>query len=305
MSLTLQSFGMRRNFYNLNPTNNTAYIAVTPAGGAETLHEFQIAPGAYSTFAALGAAIQTGLNNAITTHTIAALSNVAVAYDATTRLYTFTFTKAAGHNTTVIQIKCFAVKGQPPTGVSLQGGFSDVHEILGGLPIRSASSTASSMTLVEGTPANVEVLRSKFPVALNTLDAVYIHLPGLETGNFMSTGHEVHIPDSLRLVESSLFARIPFDDSTFSEVHEVIQFEDNGGDAFQSYLTRKSLENLEIRVTDAKGRSLANVDHTQEEVGMLSFKMVLRFDVFTPPMPREVSHGILHKPQHPPSVSHR
>ena len=70
----------------------------------------------------------------------------------------------------------------------------------------------------------MEQVRSKFPAALNTLDAIYIHLPGLETGNFMSTGHEAHIVDSLRLVESSLFARIPFDDSTFSEVHEVIQF---------------------------------------------------------------------------------
>jgi hypothetical protein len=157
--------------------------------------------------------------------------------------------------------------------------------------------------LVAGTAANVEQLSSKFPASLNSLDAVYIHLPGLETGNFMSTGLESHIQESLRLVESSLFARIPFDSSSFDEIHEVVQYMDPGGDSFQSFLTRKSLEHIEMRVTDAKGRSLANIDHTQEEEGLLSFKAVLRFDIFSPPSRAEPSHGVLHKPMHPPSVS--
>ena len=305
MSLTLQSFGIRRNWYNLNPTNNTGYIAVTPAGGVEALHEFKIAPGSYSSFVTLATAIQTALNSAITNHTIAALNTFSVVYDSVSRLFTITCTKSGGHNGTAVQIKCFAIKAPPPVGVSLQGGFSDLHEILGGLPLRSATATGGSMTLVTGTAANVEELRSKFPASLNTLDAIYIHLPGLETGNYMSTGHEAFVTDSLRVVESSIFARIPFDSSAFDEIHEVVQFEDSGGDSFQSFLTRKSLENLEIRVTDAKGRSLANIDHTQEAVGMLSFKMVLRFDVFTPPMPREPPHGVLHKAAHPPSVSHK
>jgi len=306
MSITLQSFGIRRNWYNINPTNNTGYLSVTPASGTETLYEFRITPGSYATFTALATAIQTSLNAAITDHSIAALTpgGTTATYDSISRLFTITCTKSAGNNTTAVQIKCFAVKGPPPVGVSLHGGFSDLHEILGGKPLRSATATGGSLTLVSG-GANVEQLQSKFPASLNTLDAVYIHLPGLETGNFMSTGLEAHIAEGIRLVESSLFARIPFDSSSFDEIHEVVQFEDSGGDSFQSFLTRKSLEHIEMRVTDAKGRSLANIDHTQEEEGLLSFKAVLRFDIFTPPTPPEPSHGVIHKSMHPPSVSFR
>ena len=308
MSITLQSFGIRRNWYNINPTNNTGYIAVGPTGasGTEVLYEFRITPGSYATFTALATAIQTSLNTAITDHSIAALNNFTATYDSISRLFTITCTKSAGNSAPpAVQIKCFAVKGPPPAvGVSLQGGFSDLHEILGGKPLRSATATGGSLTLLSG-GANVEQLQSKFPASLNTLDAVYIHLPGLETGNFMSTGLESHIAEGIRLVESSLFARIPFDSSSFDEIHEVVEFVDSGGDSFQSFLTRKSLEHIEMRVTDAKGRSLANIDHTQEEEGLLSFKAVLRFDIFSPPTPPEPSHGVLHKPMHPPSVSFR
>ena len=241
---------------------------------------------------------------AITTHNIAALNNFTVTYDTTSRLFTITCTKSANQNTTEVKIKCFAIKGAPPTYVSLQGGFSDLHEILGGNAIRSTTDQQDCLTLVTGTAANIEQLVSKFPASLNTLDAIYIHLPGLETGNFMTTSLESHIQDSIRLVESSLFARIPFDSSSFDEIHECVQYEDNGGDSFQSFLTRKSLDHIEMRVTDSKGRSLANVDHTQEEEGMLSFKAVLRFDIFTTPTASaEPNHGVFHRPMHPPSVS--
>jgi hypothetical protein len=292
MGLTLVSFAMRRNWYNVNPTNNTAYIYV-----GNTYYEFTITPGVYSTFASLATALQNALNETIIA-SVAQITSAAVAYSATTRLFTITFTMAAGHNATVVQIRTFAIKGGAlPAGVGLQGGFSDVHEILGAKPLRDATDDFNSMTQQAS-----NVCRSKFPASLNTLDAIYVHLTTLETGNFMSTGHEVHIADSLRLVESSLFARIPFDDSSFTEVHEVIQFEDSGGDMFQSMLTRKSLENLEIRVTDARGRSLANMDPTQADEGLMAFKMCLRWDLFISPSPPEPSHGTRIKFEHPPKM---
>ena len=124
------------------------------------------------------------------------------------------------------------------------------------------------------------MLTSIYPASLNTLDAVYIHCNSIETGNFMSTGHESHAQESLRLIESSLFARIPFDDSTFTEAHEVVSYEDSGGDAFQTFLTRKTLETLDVRITDARGRSLATLDPTQADNGMMGFRMCLRWDLF-------------------------
>jgi len=228
------------------------------------------------------------------------ITSAAVTHDNTTRLFTITFTMAAGHSSTVVQIRTVAIKGGAmltPTGVGLQGGFSDVHEILGAKALKSATDDFNSMTQVAS-----NVCRSKYPASLNTLDAIYVHLTTLETGNFMSTGHEVHIADSLRLVESSLFARIPFDDSSFTEVHEVIQFEDSGGDMFQSMLNRKNLQNLDIRVTDARGRSLANMDPTQADEGLMAFKMCLRWDLFVTPTPPEPSHGTRVQFAHPPKA---
>ena len=302
ISLTLQSFSMRRNWYNINPTNCIGYVF------ADNVHyEFTIVPGTYSTFTDLATAIQAALSACISANAALGviLSAAACTYSATSRLFSITFTKQTGHHSKDIEIRCFAIKGPPPPGISLQGGFNDLFEILGARPIRSATAAGNSLRVLAGTSANQEVLQSVFPASLNTLDAIYVHLPTLETGNFMSTGHEAHIEDSFRLVESSIFAKIPFDDSTFSEVHEVIQFEDTGGDAFQSMLTRKSLENLDIRVTDAKGRSLANIDPSQSDLGLMAFKMAIRFDIFVPPEPPEPSHGVPVPGTHPPSVSHR
>ena len=76
--------------------------------------------------------------------------------------------------------------------------------------------------------------------------------------------------DDPRLIESSLFARIPFDRSTFTEVHEVVQYVDGGNDMFQSFPLRKNMEQLEMRVCDAKGRSLAQLDPTQADHGLMT-----------------------------------
>jgi len=303
ISLTLQSFSIRRNWYNINATNNTGYIYEINNTSA---FEFQITPGVYTSFTALKTAIEAALDACIAANSQLSvwLTAATVAYDSTTRLFTISLTKDGSYTNRQFQIRCFAIKGAPPAGVSQQGGFNDLYEILGGSPLRSATATGASLEITSSAGAAVEVLRSRYPAALNTLDAIYIHLPTLETGNFMSTGHESHVVDSLRLIESSIFARIPFDDSTFTEAHEVIQFEDNGGDAFQSMMTRKSLENLDIRVTDAKGRSLASVGEDQANLGLMAFKMAIRYDVFIPPQPKEPSHGVLLKASHPPTVTH-
>ena len=301
ISLTLQSFSIRRNWYNINPTNNTGYIF-----DGDSHYEFSITPGVYSSFTDLATAVRAALNACITANTNLGvlLTSATCTYSSQTRLFDITFTKQAGQNAAQPQIRCFAMKGPPPTGLSLQGSFNDVFEILGARPIRNLTEIDNSLQAVTGMPANLTTLRSRYPAALNTLDSIYIHLPTLETGTFMSTGMESHIEDSFRLVESSIFARIPFARSAFDEVHEVVQFEDNGGDSFQSILTRKSLENLDIRITDSKGRSLANVDPIQSDLGLMAFKMAIRFDIFIPPEPPEPSHGIRTFAAHPPSVSH-
>jgi hypothetical protein len=275
LALSLVSFSMRRNWYNLNNTNRTFYLFL-----ANAYYEVNIVAGVYSSFATLAAAIQTALG--VTIAGVAQIATAAVAYSAVSRKFTISLTMAAGSEAVPVEIRCFAVKGGAlPAGVTLQGAYSDSHEILGARPVRVVANAADSM--VGELAAGVNTLISYYPASLNTLDAVYIHINTIETGNFMSTGHESHAQDSLRLIESSLFARVPFDDSSFTEAHEVIQFEDNGGDSYQSFLSRKSLDTLDIRVTDARGRSLATLDPTQADEGLMAFRMCLRWDLFSPP----------------------
>ena len=86
-----------------------------------------------------------------------------------------------------------------PPGVSLSGGFNDIHEILGGKPLKVATDDFESLQNVTG-PAKVQEITSLYPASLNTLDAIYTHMVAFETGNFMSTGHEVHAQDDFRLI---------------------------------------------------------------------------------------------------------
>ena len=72
---------------------------------------------------------------------------------------------------------------------------------------------------------------------------------------------------------------------------------------FQSMLTRKILENLDLRVTDARGRSLGSVNTQQAEDGMLAFRACLRWDLFTAKVENPPSHGVKNKcPVHPPEM---
>ena len=281
LALTLVSFSIRRNWTNINDTNRTFYLFLNSA-----YHEVNIAAGVYSTFASLALAIKAALD--VTIATIAQISTAAVAYDAVTRKYTISLTMAAGSEAVEVEIRTFFIKsGTLPTNVSVRGGFNDAHEILGARPVRVAANAASSM--VHELAAGVNILTSVYPASLSTLDGVYIHLNTLETGNFCSTGHDSRAQDSLRLIESSLFAKVNFDDSTFTEAHEVIQYEDSGGDLYQTFLTRKSLDHLDFRITDARGRSLSFLDRNQAEEGLMAFRLVLRWDLFQPaptPTPR-------------------
>ena len=51
------------------------------------------------------------------------------------------------------------------------------------------------------------------------------------------------------------------------------------------HLQQKSLDSLELYVTDDKGRLLAEVDPRQADLGLMSFKCVLRWDHITQPVP--------------------
>ena len=57
---------------------------------------------------------------------------------------------------------------------------------------------------------------------------------------------------------------------------------------FQSFPLRKNFEQLEMRICDSKGRSLAQLDPAQADDGLMGWKAVVRFDLFKPPPTRPI-----------------
>ena len=103
ISLTLLQFAIRRNWYNINSTNNTFFINID-----STLHSVVIEPGVYSTFSSL----VTGINSALTTAVaaIADITSIIVTYDTSKRFFTFTVQMEAGSFDKDVSFKCFSIK---------------------------------------------------------------------------------------------------------------------------------------------------------------------------------------------------
>ena len=75
--------------------------------------------------------------------------------------------------------------------------------------------------------------------------------------NFQSTGHERFLPNGNQVVESQIIARIPVDSINTTP----IIFQDNGNQMFQLTLNQKSLDSLDLWLTDEFGRSLSEVSN--------------------------------------------
>jgi hypothetical protein len=282
IALSLQQLSIRRGWYNINETNSYFYLFYNNA-----YTEVQIPPGTYQTFESVRVALTVVLLLAI--QNIAGINSVVVEFDEPGRLYVITFD-------VVVEVRTFQVKsGALPAGV-VNGGYQDTHEILGTRPIRRVADATNSMVV---NPLNALQIRSRYPCFLNTLDAIYVSLSTLETGNYASTSLSQTALEGIRLEESSIFARIPFDTSFFSEDFEQIQWQDPGNDLFQSFPPRQSLSQLEIRITDGRGRTLTQLDPQQADDGLLKFTMVLRWDKFlipSPPQPRQNNSPEGHPP---------
>jgi len=278
MRLTLLSFDMRRNWYSVNQTNNIFYIRDPDA---DTYTEVAIAPGSYASFTLLAAAIQTALQTA--------LASATCTYDDNTRKFTFTLTAAA----TNAFIMSFQVKqGTRPAGVSPSGFFQDSYELLGIIPSRTE-------VPVNGTGfvgANAQT--APFPGALNTLEAIYLRT-NLMSGNYQTFGHEQYLPNGNGLTETQIFARIPLSRACYDPIFEFVTYEDSN-DIFQIDLQQKHLDSLELYITDDKGRLLAEVDPLQADLGLMSFKCVLRWDHIGQNHPPSYVHKVISDARHVP-----
>lgn len=260
--LTLQQLVMPNRIYTINVTNKLFYVRDPTA---DTYTEISIAEGSYTTFADLAAAIQTALRVPGGT-----LANATCTYDAITRKLTITMPSIA----TSSFIVCFQSRGTRPTGVSEAGFFQQTHVILGVRPTRDA--VVNAFGTVTGTTA----MSSLYPASLSSVQSLYLRtnlMSGLS--QYQSVGHERYLPLGNQVIESQIWARIPVADPLDTK---PIIFDDNGNDMFQLSPNQRSLDSLDLWITDEFGRSLAEVSPGQYADGMLNFTLTIKFEHITP-----------------------
>ena len=286
MSFTVVDFNMRRNFPQISSTNNTFYIYMK---SDQSFYEVIIPEGDYANYTALSSAITT----AFATTVLAAPSNSALKTEVTSiistyielnRTYEFEITVTGSGDADDVEIRCYHIKdGNVPSGITKNGAYSDVHEILGAEPLKNGSDDKNSLDRLS---TDKTKLYSKFPASLSTLDALYLRC-NLELGNYESPGLDMFHKDGVQVQNSNILAKIPIRGSTeaIRQAHEIVTYEDSGNDLYQKFLPLKNLEHIEFFVTDKRNRNLAEYSPGQAAAGMLSFNVTLRWDKFVPPKP--------------------
>jgi hypothetical protein len=284
MRMTLTSFEMRRNFYPINPTNNTFfwYDPTLPVGSRYA--PIVVDVGNYDSFAPTnpaGATPPQSLGDAIiiAIRAVPALATSTIAYSQYTRKYTITLPVGLPANAGFVS---FQVKGDnnlQPAQVSDGAYFNDFHEIIGGYPTRD-NWGGVPIDLFTGAPVGGAVpatVSSPFVASLNTLEAIYIRT-NLHSGNFQTYGFEKDLPNQQGLTPTQIFARIPLSRAYFDPVHEFINFEDTNN-LFTMDIDQTQLSQVFFTITDDKGRLIEEIATGQSRVGNLSFKLSFRWEV--------------------------
>ena len=299
MRLVMRSFDMRRTWYDLNPTNNTFYwwgptaaplTAYTPATPNGYFIPITIAPGTYSNFTDLAAALGAAMTAAGFVFT------TPVAYSSITRDFTFTLANSGPPYTypNGYFVSFYDDSEVPPPNVTLLGFTNDSGEICGGFQ----SSTLNNLVslFVRGTntlPTGAGAYNSPFPAQLSSLEALYIRC-SLGTSNFASSGFEPQVPNSSTgLNVTQLWARVELPTSVYDPLLPFITYIEPSDGNYPLYLQQKQLDQMVLQLTDDKGRdlSLLQAYPGQAQSGALSYKMVASWEVLTeiPALSRPIS----------------
>jgi hypothetical protein len=274
IKMTLNSFSMRRNWYNIN-TNNCIFYSLNGL----TYTEYVIQQGNYTTFTSLATAIQNAIQ---VVHPLAT-----VLWDPTSRKFQFDMTLALTFNAIEFFVGFICKTGTPPGGVSDLGFFNDSFEILGGRPTRDVNIIQNLMAQVgTAVPAVGNIIHESYYVgALNTIAELVIRT-SLQGGNYQSFGYERNLPSASGLTNTDIIARIPIDEATWTPQKEFIHFEDFD-DNFSVIIPEKQLSQMVFSVGDHKGRLIPEVNFAQAQDGALSFRLSLKMSVMNDISSRE------------------
>jgi hypothetical protein len=325
MRITLTTFEMRTNWYNINQYNNVFYVFTpTTAGSASgTFYQVQVAAGSYYDF--LDTIYNPGVGSPTTTTGLASAIQTALnasgigtgntcTYNPVTRKFSIGLNiSASGNNGTITAnsyIVCFAIPnalmGYTPTGVSQLYTFMDTNEILGGRSMTSYNNASVVPTNAMGTgsvAAGIITFVSPFVAQLNSQEALYIRT-NLQTLNYSTYGFAQTIFQN-SVTGSQIMARVPLRNQLYNVPDPFVSYED-ANDTFQITVGNKQLDNITIYITDDKNRPIPNVAVGQVTSGLMSFKCSLKWEVLLKdsanpfiPTIQNVTDRLIAFPKHP------
>ncbi len=268
----MNSFSMRRNWYNINFNNNVFF-----AYDGATYTPIRIAQGDYTSFADLATAIQTALS--------AVYAGATCTFSATTRKFTLNMTAAATFPAGAFFVGFLSKNDSTnpdPAVIQRADFFNDSYEILGGFPTRNGANLVNLFGATVGQVAHV----SPFVGALNSINEIVIR-SSLQGQNFQSYTYERDLADDTGLTPTDILARIPLEFAFYTAANaEFIHFDDRD-DNYSVIIPQKQVNEIILVVTDGKGRLLPQVASGQSSQGLLSFRACLKFDTVTQVVPQQ------------------
>ena len=292
MRMTLTTFEMRTNWYNINQYNNIFYLwtPTTPLGSVGTYYPVRIPASTYYDFVdttystsaitatGLATAIQTALNGAGvgTGHTCV--------YNVNTRKLTIVLAIAGSGglltaNTYLVSFQVPPTTGSPPTGISFQNFFVDTNEIMGGKATKTApvsGTLAPTSMFGTGVLATTLTFVSPYVCQLNSMEALYLR-SNLQSANYGTYGFSQSIFQN-RVTQTTTFARIPLVNQNYEVLNPFVFFDDKN-DLFTIEIGNKQLDQLTLFLTDDKNRFIPLVSTGQVIDGMMSFKATIKWEV--------------------------
>ncbi len=285
MKLSLQQFFMKKSFYNINSYNSEFYIYNKTN---KTYRAVNLTHGDYHVFGE-----DETTNYSLCKNISDALGNLSPPINVTTIRYDFN-TRKITINSSDLNVNNYIVFFQVPperqikipASVTANGFFSDTAEIFGGIANQQDPADGDP---VEGLKIAANLSTSFYPASLYSMECLRINI-NLGNTNLQTPNMEANSSTSV-CVPTQAFATIPLDTiKDNAQDKGLIVFQDSGDEMFSLKLQQSHIDNAILSIVDNKGRPLEEVNTNQYKNGMLSYNMVIRFEIIEEPSVTNVSN---------------
>ena len=249
--LSLQSFNMYKNFYNVNPNNNMIIVSgVITSGSVAFQGPAYITTKNYKTIGDVATAAATAIAAKIAT-LISSTCTVSVVLPDPTLNMDDTSDRIISFNLTM---------GVALTSLNIWlPGSTDCYALLGGDKLETGSATDSlNVTRNSGTSFSIS---GKYPAQRSTEEHLYLRCDSVNN-NLEMAGLSLGVmpTNTSSILTSDILSKIPID-------HEFINFNTGTGYEFIMNLPNKTVNSLHFYITDSKGRPLGRASGNESATG--------------------------------------